>query len=392
MRILYLSFYYRPDLSAGSFRNTALVNELARQLPAGSQVDVITTVPNRYASFTTNAPAEESTGCVRIRRVALPGHDSGMTDQSRAFWAYARAAIRLSRHSSYDLVFASSSRLLTAALAAHIARRKRTSLYLDIRDIFVDTIKDVLSRKVALVLQPAFSALEKRTMRRAQRVNLVSEGFRSYFEKRYPDTRLSVFTNGIDDEFIREQPTGITPAARVPVSILYAGNMGEGQGLHHVVPELANRLRGRASFALIGGGGRLERLRSAIATAGCDNVTIAPPVDRDALIEAYQAADVLFLHLNDYAAFRKVLPSKLFEYAALGKPILAGVGGYAAQFVEAHISNAAVFAPCDVDAGVRAFDALELVTKPRPSFVQKFARNHIMQAMAADVIAVAQEH
>ena len=33
---------------------------------------------------------------------------------------------------------------MTAALGAWIARRKRARLYLDIRDIFVDTIGDML--------------------------------------------------------------------------------------------------------------------------------------------------------------------------------------------------------------------------------------------------------
>ena len=45
------------------------------------------------------------------------------------------------------------------------------------------------------------------------------------------------------------------------------------------------------------------------------------------------STDVLFLHLNDYSAFRKVIPSKIFEYAATGKPIVAGVSGYAAEFL-----------------------------------------------------------
>ena len=66
---------------------------------------------------------------------------------------------------------------------------------------------------------------------------------------------------------------------------------------------------------------------------------------------------MLFLHLGAHAAFEKVLPSKLFEYAALGKPVLAGVAGFAARFVREEISNAAVFPPCDVAGAVRAFDA-----------------------------------
>ena len=117
-------------------------------------------------------------------------------------------------------------------------------------------------------------------------------------------------------------------------------------------------------------------------------MTLLDPVKRTELIELYRAADVLFLHLNDYPAFKKVLPSKLFEYAALGKPVWAGVGGYAARFVEEHIDNAAVFAPCDVDDAARAFEALNPVTRARPDFVARFRRDVIMARMSRDVLSI----
>ena len=51
MRILLLSFYYPPDLSAGSFRAAALVKALTQAGSTGLTIDVLTTVPNRYKSF-----------------------------------------------------------------------------------------------------------------------------------------------------------------------------------------------------------------------------------------------------------------------------------------------------------------------------------------------------
>src|SRR5438477_6707267 len=101
----------------------------------------------------------------------------------------------------YDLVFATSSRLMTAALGAWIARRTGARLYLDIRDIFVDTIGDVfpMAKKLST---PMLGALEKFTMRRADRINLASRGFEDYFRLRYPDRSYAWFTNGIDDELL----------------------------------------------------------------------------------------------------------------------------------------------------------------------------------------------
>lgn len=97
---------------------------------------------------------------------------------------------------------------------------------------------------------------------------------------------------------------------------------------------------------------------------------------------------MLFLHLNDHDAFRKVLPSKVFEYAALGKPIWAGISGYAASFVSEHIENAAVFAPCDAAAGIQSFKTLNIMTRPRHAFVERFARGRIMREMAKDVLSL----
>jgi glycosyltransferase involved in cell wall biosynthesis len=105
-------------------------------------------------------------------------------------------------------------------------------------------------------------------------------------------------------------------------------------------------------------------------------------VPRAQLIALYQSADVLFLHLNAYPAFLKVLPSKLFEYGALGKPVLAGVGGYAREFVETEVNGAAVFPPCDANAAETALRGLPTGTVDRQIFTDKFKRANIMKRLA----------
>lgn len=387
LRILILSFYYRPDLSAGSFRTAALVKALLKRLPESVHIEVITTLPSRYDSFTDHALALEELPRLTIHRIKLPPHGSGMVAQARAFVVYARGTWARVRRGRYDLVYGTSSRLMTAALGALVARTKGLPLYLDIRDIFVETIGDVLPGRLASLFTPLFSLIERWTINRADTVSLVSGGFESYFTHRYPGKRFSYFTNGIDEEFLdagRGDP-GVPPAPGTPVTVLYAGNIGEGQGLHAILPELARRLEGRASFRVIGDGGRKRQLEEELARAGCTNVDVIPPMRRSQLLEAYRQADVLFLHLNDYPAFERVLPSKVFEYAATGKPVWAGVGGYAADFVNAEIENAAVFPPCDVDHAVRTLRELRLEDVGRAAFLTRYARASIMSEMATDI-------
>lgn len=389
LRLLILTFYYPPDLSAGSFRVAALVSQLLEQLPAGSKVDVLTTAPNRYATHRAVALETEEQGCLRVQRIFLPAHRGGMFDQAKAFLAYALGVRQFLTMRKYDLVFATSGRLMTAFLGSLVARRLKVPLYLDIRDIFVDTLKHVLPGPSGRALLPLFGYVERVAMRRADRINLISEGFRPYFETRYSGRCFDFFTNGVDEEFLSETWHDAKSRRPGPVRVLYAGNIGEGQGLHRILPGLAKSVGDAYEFAVVGDGGRRGLLVEELELAGVHNVSIHKPVPRGELIALYRDADVLFLHLNDYDAFTKVLPSKIFEYAATGRPLLAGVGGYSAQFLQEKVANCSVFPPCDVAAGMTGLSSLSLAWTDRGAFIESYRRSTIMKRMSGAVLQVA---
>ena len=97
-------------------------------------------------------------------------------------------------------------------------------------------------------------------------------------------------------------------------------------------------------------------------------------------------SDFLLLHLNDLEAFKKVLPSKLFEYAAFDKPIVAGVGGYASQFIQENLSNYILFAPTDVESMVEQILKFDGGGEKQGDFVKRFARKNIMKEMARSIL------
>ena len=324
MKILFLTFYFEPDLCAGSFRNTPLFRELLQQMDEKDWIHVITTQPNRYHSFHVEGQAREISDNYRIDRIRVPEHKSGFIDQVRSFRVFYNEALRLAGKERYDLVYASSSRLFTAFLGRRIAGKQRIPLYLDIRDIFVDTIKDVFKKR-KMIRIPAgicFGWIERYTFAGAKHINLVSEGFKTYFEK-YRKSVYSYFTNGIDDIFL-DVPKSTRQVSGVKI-ITYAGNIGSGQGLEKVIPMAAQKLGDRYFFRIIGDGGMKALLKDKLEELGVHNVELLNPVSREKLIGYYNDSDFLLLHLNDLEAFKKVLPSKLFEYAAFDKPIVAGV-------------------------------------------------------------------
>lgn len=383
MKILFFTFYYKPDLCAGSFRASALVEQLKKS--PNIEIEIVTTMPNRYASFDQEALAFEKLGNVTIHRVELPSHKSGMLDQVKSFFSYFKAARKLVANTEYDLVFATSSRLFTAFLGSNVAKKKSLPLYLDIRDIFVDTLTDVLSPKVMFLLKPILTLVENYTFSAPQHINLVSKGFEGYFVNRFKCVNYSWFTNGIDTEFLSADTRIELPKSEPSVlTVLYAGNIGEGQGLNIIIPELAKLAGDKYQFKIIGDGGRKSSLVESSKVIA--NVSLYPPITREQLIREYSNADILFLHLNSYSAFEKVLPSKIFEYAAMGKPILAGVSGYAAKFISSEVSNSAVFNPGDCRQAVELLVGLELGQTNRDSFIDKYTRTNIMNEMANSVI------
>ena len=158
--------------------------------------------------------------------------------------------------------------------------------------------------------------------------------------------------------------------------------------MHKIIPEAAMLLTNDFQFLIIGDGGAKKLLLSEIERLGVTNVVLENPISRKELEKVYNNADYLFLHLNDYSAFKKVLPSKIFELATFNKPILAGVSGFSAQFIKREVPHSIVFEPCNV-----AFLVSYLVNHKveeninREEFIRKFTRKRINSEMAESILS-----
>ena len=139
-KILFLTFYFTPDLCAGSFRSTALVEQLRK---LNVDIHVITTKPNRYASYKLDAPSQERDANILIDRIDVGKHESGIVDQALAFTKFYFATKKIVKNHEYDLIFSTSSRLFTGYLGATISKQKNVDLYLDIRDLFCESIRNI---------------------------------------------------------------------------------------------------------------------------------------------------------------------------------------------------------------------------------------------------------
>jgi UDP-N-acetylglucosamine:LPS N-acetylglucosamine transferase len=386
LKLLFLSFYYEPDLSACSFRSTALVKSLSKKLCEDDEIEIITTMPNRYKSLRNSALPFEEIGNVKIHRIVLPDFKFKFLDQALAFISYWLGVKKLIKNQDYDLIYVTSGRFFSAFLGATIANNTKIPFYLDIRDILSDGISDVVKSKIAkFFLIPFIKSAEKFSVLSATHLNLVSEGFNNSFN--FYQGKTTFFTNGIDDDFLENNfESAFDYDSNKPKIITYAGNIGEGQGLEKIIPEAAKRLKGKYVFNIIGDGGTQQKLISKLSDLQIDNVNLINPVNRNELIKYYQESDFLFLHLNNYNAFKKVLPSKIFEYGAIGKPILAGVDGYARAFVKEHLNDTLIFEPSNVEELIELLENYKPQLISREDFIERFSREAILDEMTDSIL------
>jgi len=391
MKLLYLTFNYPPDLGAGSFRSKSLVDYLVKNSKPDDEIEVITTFPNRYKGYILDTKEKEKKDNLIIHRIKLPNYFQNNLRLIINFFYFAFYAVKISRKKNYNIIFATSSRLLTGVLGALIAYSKNSCYYLDIRDIFLDNIYEIYPKFVSIILSPFISLLERFMLSQANKVNLISEGFKDYFKTKYPRKHYDYFTNGIDEEFNKlstfkfEKNDKIVKKDQI-VNITYAGNIGKGQGLANILPKLSTNLGKNVCFNIIGDGGEKAQLIKEINKNPSSNIKLIEPVRRDELIKYYHNADILFLHLNNFKSFEKVLPSKIFEYGAIGKPIYAGLKGFSKTFLQRELPNSYIFDPCDLDNAIKIYKNIELEIKNNSEFINKYLRSNVSQKMVESIV------
>ena len=333
MRILFVSQYFPPEITAGAMRGHAFAVGLAQR---GHAVQVISEVPNHPAGVVAPGYAGRP-----LRRKRLDGVDVSYVWVRATPKKTLRA--RLTNYGSFsatatvagiaakrpDVILASSPPLSAGSVGATLALRHRVPWVFDIRDLWPDAAVALGQIGEGRLLE-ATRRLERRLYRSAAVITTTTKPFADRIEARGDAGKVTVIPNGTSGLFLdvgaKPREPSLLGNGDGEFTWTYAGNIGLVAGLECAV-EAARRLGRGFRLTLVGDGQRRDGLRRLAATLPEGSVRFLDPVPPDEAARLMRASDALLVTREPNPDLDAMVLSKLYDCCAVGRPVVVSAAG-----------------------------------------------------------------
>lgn len=337
MNILIIGINYAPEIIGTAVYTSGMATELDRR---GMNVQVVTAQPyypdwkvfKGHSKFGYQRHPDYHQPHVTHCPHYVPANPSGVK-RILHHMTFAITATPIAIFNAFrakpDVVICIAPALMSAPLGWLVARLRGAKCWLHIQDFEVEAAfatglinADSLAGRIA-------GKFERWLLARFDKISTISKPMmRKLHEKGIPDARIFELRNWAD--LSKVTPMSTVPALKAELGIktkyvaLYSGNIANKQGIE-IIPQAAKRLAHRKdlTFLICGKGPFLEQLKE--TADGLENVKFAPLQPLDRLSELLGLADVHLLP-QIAGAEELVLPSKLTNMLASGRPVVATTG------------------------------------------------------------------
>jgi glycosyltransferase involved in cell wall biosynthesis len=357
MRVLFVTHYFHPEVGAPQ---TRILEAAALLRERGHQVTVLTGFPN-YPDGIIPAPYRrrlfmrerlDDIGIDVVRSAVYPAPNRGFARRLVNHASFALSSMLAAPFAGrVDAVIAETPPLFTAVAAVPIAAMHRAPLVLNVADLWPESAVQLglLSNRAAI---KGAELLERFAYARAKAITVPTPGMRSILlERGQPDGKVVLLRNAVDVDRFAIAPGG---AVQEPRRVLYCGTVGLAQGVGTLV-EAARRLEqegDQVEVVIAGDGAERAQLEQRASELGLERVRFAGRVARDRIPDLIASADITVMSLRDVPLFQDAVPTKLLEYMAAAKPVVAAAGGQVAEVMRQ--SGAGIACPPEDPAAMAA--------------------------------------
>ncbi len=345
MKILFLTHYYLPEGNAPASRVSALAK---RWVEDGHEVTVITSAPNVpdgvvYEGYKNKWTSQEIIDGVRVIRIwTYIAPNKGTVKRILNFVSYMLSAfIHALFMKKPDVMIATSPQFFCGWAGVLLHWFRRFPFVLEIRDIWPESMSAVNAGLPAPLLK-IIGVMEKIMYRSANHIVTVGDGYvTKLMERGVKQQKISVVMNGVDQSLFYPRPVNHELLRQYGVDgkfiCSYVGTIGMACGLKTVL-EAAELLKkqnnSNIAFILVGDGAVKQELEKEAQEKNLDNVIFTGRRPKQEIPEWISSSNVNLVHLIKSELFTTVMPSKIFESAGCGRPVLMGVEGFARKIVD----------------------------------------------------------
>ena len=306
----------------------------------------------------------------------------------RAAFVYPRLILRALAQAPFDLMLVTSGGYLDILFGWWIARVAGARLIFDPLYGLYETI--VEDRQLAAphgLWARLVRLIERLCFRLADVVLVDTEEHREYFAAHVglSPRRIMVIPVGAEDDLFAEPLTGPARKPSEPLEVLFYGSMIPLHGADTIVR--AAHLLGDADvrFTLVGQGQTSAQLEAMARDLGCTNLRFVGNVPYGAILAMIRQADVCLGIFGTTRKTQLVVPTKVFECVAAGKPVVTGDTPAVRRLF--HVGDHLLAVPCgDAEALAQAVLRLRRDVALRRSLGQA-ARQWYLERFTARALA-----
>jgi colanic acid biosynthesis glycosyl transferase WcaI len=343
MRILFFTENFPPERNAAASR---VYERACYWVNWGHQVTVITSAPNFpegkvHAGYRNRWYQLEQRDGIRVVRVkTLIAANEGVVLRTLDFLSFmVTGFFGALAQDSPDVVVATSPQFFAAVGGCALAAVRRRPFVFELSDLWPASITAVGAMRPSAMLRMV-ERLELFMYRRAAKIVALTKAFKSDLAGRgVPPEKIAVVVNGVDLSRYAPRPRDQQLARELGLEnrfvVGYIGTHGMAHALERVL-DAAEGLRDLPGvcFLFVGSGAAREALVSEVSRRGLSNVVMVAAQPKEMMPAYWSVCDLALVHLKDTPLFRTVIPSKIFEAMAMGRPIvLAAPDGEAADIV-----------------------------------------------------------
>lgn len=239
-----------------------------------------------------------------------------------------------------DIIIATSPQFFTALSGRTLHFFKRKPWIMEVRDLWPESIKTVGAMNDNLFIR-YFEWEESRCYHSATHIVVVTDSFKNkLISKGVNPLKISVVKNGVDRSqfYPMEKDLSLIQELGLEDKIIigYIGTHGMAHKLDFIIRCASHMKDSNYHFLFIGNGAERNSLIKLKDELQCDNVTMLESVPKKEVKQYISILDIALINLKKSELFTTVIPSKIFENAAMSIPILMGVEGEAKDIVESY--------------------------------------------------------